>query len=962
MEEMVAGCSDVGDSPGVGGIHYGTIDGMDIQMGSSGGSSDNTFGGSGGGTITINSTIVKNNGIVDLSGDNGPIPGGSRGGGGGSGGGLKILCSELTNSGSIVLDGGNGSIGTQTANDDGGGGAGGRVKLFYETNPIQNNISVNGGIAGINGSVPGEAGDTGTIYNSVTQYLGIYNIGVQSSNNQYDTININSYLNYTSPSGNYIWTNSGNYFDTIMNTFGCKKYLTIFLTIYNDPNPEILHYKFNENDTIVTNYAYFAPVGTETASINGGFSQGGNGQCGGALLGYNGNSNTDYVNTNWITNLSNTSWTISFWTSNIQPSLSVNYIFGDNTAISFRCFTNGVAGANNWIVRGPINELLITGAATTAPTLTTIVYDRSANQLRAYVNGVLNNTVTQNPVNIIGTSPFKVGGYGSNLGLQANSFMDEFRLYSRALSPTEVADLANLNDSVYISTNICYSYTSPSGNYTWTTSGLYSDTLQNSSGCDSILFINLTINTNTYDTIYENSYLSYTTPSGNYTYTTSGIYNDTIPNIYGCLSFLTINLTIRDYNNPEILHYKFNENDTIVTNYAYFAPVGTETASINGGFSQGGNGQCGGALLGYNGNSNTDYVNTNWITNLSNTSWTISFWTSNIQPSLSVNYIFGDNTAISFRCFTNGVAGANNWIVRGPINELLITGAATTAPTLTTIVYDRSANQLRAYVNGVLNNTVTQNPVNIIGTSPFKVGGYGSNLGLPANSFMDEFRIYSRALSPTEIANLANLNDSVYISTISCYSYTSPSGNYIWSASGLYSDTLQNSSGCDSIIYINLTIPTIDTSITKTGITLTANQSGATYKWLNCDNSYQEIAGETAQSFTATANGNYALVVTIGACSDTSSCYNIVGVGIPEYENEFDIVLKPNPSDGKFSVITKEIVESIEISDVVGNLVQKIFPKNKNINVDLKNRNSGIYFIKVIGKQKSKTIRIVINQ
>lgn len=37
---------------------------------------------------------------------------------------------------------------------------------------------------------------------------------------------------------------------------------------------------------------------------------------------------------------------------------------------------------------------------------------------------------------------------------------------------------------------------------------------------------------------------SYTSPSGNYTYTTSGVYYDTIPNHWGCDSLLTINLTI----------------------------------------------------------------------------------------------------------------------------------------------------------------------------------------------------------------------------------------------------------------------------------------------------------------------------------------------------------------------------------------------------------------------------------
>jgi uncharacterized repeat protein (TIGR03803 family) len=40
----------------------------------------------------------------------------------------------------------------------------------------------------------------------------------------------------------------------------------------------------------------------------------------------------------------------------------------------------------------------------------------------------------------------------------------------------------------------CDNYTSPSGRYTWTTSGTYKDTIPNAEGCDSVITINLTVN------------------------------------------------------------------------------------------------------------------------------------------------------------------------------------------------------------------------------------------------------------------------------------------------------------------------------------------------------------------------------------------------------------------------------------------------------------------------------------
>lgn len=202
---------------------------------------------------------------------------------------------------------------------------------------------------------------------------------------------------------------------------------------------------------------------------------------------------------------------------------------------------------------------------------------------------------------------------------------------------------------------------------------------------------------------------------------------------------------------PELIYYKFDGTGTTVSNDAS-TPVGTNPATFVGGLTQGPTGLSGNALIGIGGASGTDYVDTGWPTNLSG-DWTIAFWTSNIQPSTTLWYIFGDNTAGSFRCFTNGVAGANNWILRGTgITDVQVTGAATTTGNMVHFVYDGTANEIRAYVDGVLNNTVAQAPgLTISGTGPFKVGAYGTSSGLSPAGLMDEFRIYNRALPLAEI-------------------------------------------------------------------------------------------------------------------------------------------------------------------------------------------------------------------
>ncbi len=212
---------------------------------------------------------------------------------------------------------------------------------------------------------------------------------------------------------------------------------------------------------------------------------------------------------------------------------------------------------------------------------------------------------------------------------------------------------------------------------------------------------------------------------------------------------------------PELLHYKFDGTGTTVPNLASNPPSGTANATLMGSLTQGGGTDLcpaitGGTLIGTGGNGASDYLNTGWATNLTGTSWTISFKTSNISPNVSAFYMFGDTTANNLRCFAEGAAGSGNWLLRGNgMTDVLVTGAGTSITT-TTFVYDSAASTIKAYVNGNLVNTVAQGVLSFTGTGPFKVSGYGSNVGLPNGGRMDDFRVYNRALSELEVLSISN--------------------------------------------------------------------------------------------------------------------------------------------------------------------------------------------------------------
>lgn len=280
------------------------------------------------------------------------------------------------------------------------------------------------------------------------------------------------------------------------------------------------------------------------------------------------------------------------------------------------------------------------------------------------------------------------------------------------------------------------SYTSPSGNYTWTQSGTYTDTVQSIMACDSVLTITLDFSTSSSASIIESACASYTSPSGLYTWTQSGTYADTIENSAGCDSVLTIDLSINNTSSEFTVEACDN----------YTLPSGLQTGPFSG-----------------------TYLDT-----ISNSAECDSFM-----------------------------------IIHVTIN-------------------------------------------------------------------------YSTASSITEAA---------------CNSYTSPSGLFEWGISGTYVDSIQGSSGCDSVITIDLTIDTVNNGISKSGKTLSATAVGAVYQWIDCDDN-SPITSALAKSYSPTETGEYAVVVTQNGCRDTSDCEKITIVGVDDYFRNAEVSLYPNPTTG----------------------------------------------------------------
>jgi hypothetical protein len=168
---------------------------------------------------------------------------------------------------------------------------------------------------------------------------------------------------------------------------------------------------------------------------------------------------------------------------------------------------------------------------------------------------------------------------------------------------------------------------------------------------------------------------------------------------------------------------------------------------------------------------------------------------------------------------------------------------------------------------------------------------------------------------------------------------------------------------CDSVVTINLTVLSnpIDISLTENSPTLTSNQTGAYYQWLDCNNNYAPIAFETNQSITPQFNGDYAVEITIGSCIDTSLCENISTIGITEITSNVTTIY-PNPTNGIVNIyfgennnLTNYIINSIE-----GKLIKQGNTNLNNISIDLSKEGKGIYFVKVKTEKTSTVYKLIL--
>ena len=454
----------------------------------------------------------------------------------------------------------------------------------------------------------------------------------------------------------------------------------------------------------------------------------------------------------------------------------------------------------------------------------------------------------------------------------------------------------------------------------------------------------------TYETI--STCTSYTWPANSMTYSSSGTYTSSFTNAFGCDSIATLYLTIGGAATggesvATCSGYTWSANGTSYTNSGIYSATLTAVGGCD-------------SIATLNLTINNPTTGSESATACGSYTWsanTSTYSSSGIYTAVLTNAAGCDSTATLNLTIINPSSASESASACDTYTWAANSSTYSSSGTYSTTLTNASGCDSVVTLNLVISSSTTGSE---------SVSVCDSFLWLANGNLYTSSGVYTTTLANSEgcdsIATL-NLNIGGAGSTetlTACDSYIWPLNGQVYSTGGTYTETLTTAGGCDSVVTLFLTIETIDASATQSGPTLFANQSGVTYQWLDCVSGL-ELSGETGQTYTAVSNGSYAVIVSNNSCIDTSSCMEVTGLGIDDLNLLSGITYYPNPTTGKFTVDLDDFASALDVrlTDVMGKHVKSLeFAHVNNFDVTIEGA-PGVYFLRVTSSDgKSITIRI----
>lgn len=516
-------------------------------------------------------------------------------------------------------------------------------------------------------------------------------------------------------------------------------------------------------------------------------------------------------------------YTIAFWmkaktvSSDVTP-LSKHksdgswngYMFMRNTADMGYCYgtgkfslyaaagANGDACADNLVSNDTTNWIFVTGQ-----------YQGSANQVKLYINSVLQSDVGARSGNLSNTKDLFFGAHDNISGF-FKGYLDDIRFYNRLLSQDEINALYNEANPVNILTcttsNLTLkAYTPVAGaTYSWspggaTTSGItvnaagtYTVKVTNpSNGCSSTSTIAVTTNTTppalSIAAIPTTSLMAYWPFNGNANDVSGNGNNGTVS---------SASLTADRFGNLGRA-YSFNGTTSRID-----VPHSSTIDMTNG----------------------NDYTMAFWLKTNPGNSFVLPISKTPLGGGWNGYYFIVNSTDAGYcngvgkfsyyvAAGSNGDACADDLISNDAANWYFITGQ-----------YKSSTNQTFLYVNGVLQSDIGSKSGTLSNTAQLSFGACSCGPYQYYNGSLDDIRFYKRILSQAEIEALYNEPNPVSVLTCETPSLTlrgfspTPGVTYSWSPGGATTSSLSiTAAGTYSLKVTN----PVNGCVTSSSITIT---------------------------------------------------------------------------------------------------------------------------------------------
>ncbi len=500
---------------------------------------------------------------------------------------------------------------------------------------------------------------------------------------------------------------------------------------------------------------------------------------------------------------------------------------------------------------------------------------------------------------------------------------------------------------------VCNKFVSPSGKYTWTKNGTYYDTLSSFINCDSIIKFKLKVNKSSQATIFITGCNYVVSPSGQYIWSTKGLYRDTISNYLGCDSILVCNVKINLSSNS---NFNWSVCDSLLSPSKKYIwrNSGIYSDTIKN-------------------KANCDSVMTFNLAIKKRTYALINAVACDVYHSPSGKYkwysdgSYQDTVLNSVGC--DSVLSIQLKVISGSSSVVKLTVCNSFTSPSGKYIWTYSGNFIDTIKNFIGCDSIITFQLNVLRNSNAFIrikncdkiiSPSGKYTWFQSGTYLDTLISYRGCDSLLEIEATISKSTSKQFQYHLCAGESVILNNKKYSTTGTFFDTLKTKSGCDSVLVISVSVQSPKTIlISKYGNVLRCILQADSFQWVECHNGYKKINNQNTDSLYVDKTGEYAVITWNNSCPDTSNCVQFNAVGLLEMSSKTYRDAYPNPSNGIvfLELLTGSVIQLYNTSGV--ELIQ-IETMNPEIQLDLSSYNNGVYYLKISNSSGTSIVKLIL--